>query len=142
MRRFFGGLWITVAVMGGLVLLPGMSSQANGQVKPKDTYILKGAPMGGVKFQHKLHQERAANKCETCHHASKPEKAAKAPQQSCLECHTKPPRPGMKTGLQAAFHNSRAQTGTCIDCHKQENAKGKKAPGPGKCMNCHKRENV
>ena len=142
MRRFYLGLWITVAVLGCLVLALGISAQAYGQAKPKDTYILKGAPIGGVKFMHKLHQERAANKCKMCHHASKPEKAAKAPQQSCLECHTKPPQAGMKTGLQAAFHNPLAQAGACIDCHKQENAKGKKAPGPGKCMECHRKENV
>lgn len=142
MRRFYCGLWTTVAVLGCLVLLLGMSSQAYGQAKPKDIYILKGAPMGGVKFQHKLHEERAANKCETCHHASKPEKPAKALQQSCMKCHTKPPQAGMKTGRLAAFHNPLAQAGTCVDCHKQEIAKGKKAPAPGKCAECHKKENV
>ena len=46
----------------------------------------------------------------------------------------------MKTKLQAAFHNPTAQAGLCIDCHKAENAKGKKAPV--KCADCHKKENV
>jgi hypothetical protein len=96
--------------------------------------------MGGVKFEHKLHVERAAKKCETCHHASKPEKPAKAAQQACTDCHTKPVQAGMKTALQAAFHNPTAQSGSCINCHKQESAQGKKAPL--KCADCHKKENV
>jgi len=107
---------------------------------PKDVAILKGAAIGGVKFEHKLHVERAGKKCETCHHASRPEKPGTAAQQSCLDCHTRPPAPGMKTGLPAAFHNAAAQAGACIDCHKRENAQGKKAPT--KCLDCHKKENT
>ena len=115
------------------------TDQATGATKasPQDVYMLKNSPLGVVKFQHKLHQARAANKCETCHHASKPQKPAKAAQQSCFDCHTKPPQPGMKTGRQGAFNNPTAQAGTCIDCHKRQNAQGKKAPT--KCMECHKK---
>jgi hypothetical protein len=131
---------VAFVVIGCLVVTGSLSTSAYAQVQPKDSYILKGSPLGGVKFEHKLHQERVGTKCDTCHHASKPEKAAKAAQESCLNCHTKPPQAGMKTGLQAAFHNPTAQAGTCIDCHKAENAKGKKAPVT--CMNCHKKENV
>lgn len=107
---------------------------------PRDVAILKGAALGGVKFEHKLHVERAGKKCETCHHASRPEKPGTAAQQSCLDCHTRPPAPGMKTGLPAAFHNAAAQAGACIDCHKRENAQGKKAPT--KCLDCHRKENT
>ncbi len=133
-------LYIVLLAFGCLMLVFGLTTNVAGQVQPKDTVILKGSPLGGVKFEHKLHTARVADKCETCHHASKPEKAAKAPQQACTDCHTKPPQPGMKTGLQAAFHNPLAQAGTCIDCHKKEAAAGKKAPV--KCMDCHKKENV
>ena len=108
------------------------------KVRPKDVYILRGSPIGPVKFEHKLHQERAGNKCETCHHPSRPEKPATAAQQSCLECHTKPLQAGMKTGVQGAFHNPLAKNGTCIDCHKMQNAQGKNAPT--KCTDCHKTE--
>lgn len=108
------------------------------KVRPKDVYILRGSPIGPVKFEHKLHQERAGNKCETCHHPSRPEKPATAAQQSCLECHTKPLQAGMKTGVQGAFHNPMAKNGTCIDCHKMQNAQGKNAPT--KCTDCHKTE--
>jgi hypothetical protein len=135
-----GCLIFCLVVMGCLILGEAFSAPLYAQVQPKDTYILKGSPLGGVKFEHKLHQGRVGTKCDTCHHASKPEKPAKAAQESCLDCHTKPPQAGMKTGLQAAFHNPTAQAGTCIDCHKAENAKGKKAPVT--CMNCHKKENV
>lgn len=107
---------------------------------PKDVAILKGAAIGAVKFEHKLHAERVGKKCETCHHASRPEKPSTARQESCLDCHTRPPAPGMKTGLPAAFHNAVAKAGVCIDCHQAENTRGKKAPT--KCVDCHKKENT
>ena len=113
---------------------------AGGQSKEPDTVVLKGAPMGGVKFEHKLHtaKDRAA-KCETCHHASKPEKPSKIANQKCSDCHTKAVAAPMKTKAQAAFHDPMAKTGVCITCHTAENAKGKKAPT--KCLDCHKKEN-
>jgi hypothetical protein len=110
------------------------------ETKAPDTVILKGSPLGGVKFEHKLHTEERGIKCETCHHPSKPQKPASAPQQACTDCHTKPATPPMKTATQGAFHNPTATAGTCIDCHKAEDAKGKKAPV--KCMECHKKSNV
>lgn len=120
----------------GLTLAAGAADQA----APPDVIILKGSPLGGVKFAHKSHVERAGNKCETCHHASKPEKPLKSPQQACLDCHTKPPQAGMKTATQGAFHNPTAKSGTCIDCHLKMNAAGKKAPTT--CMQCHSKANV
>jgi predicted small lipoprotein YifL len=105
----------------------------------RDVMVLTGSPMGGVRLQHKLHAARAGNNCATCHHASKPQKPAAAPQQACSDCHTKAAAQPMKTKYQAAFHNPTAQSGTCIDCHKAESAKAKKAPL--KCVECHKKEN-
>jgi len=32
------------------------------------------AALGAVTFRHKMHEERAEGRCETCHHASRPEK--------------------------------------------------------------------
>ncbi len=110
------------------------------ETQPKDTVILKGNPMGGVKFEHKRHATDRGIKCETCHHPSKAEKALTSPQQACFDCHTKPATAPMKTSRQGAFHNPTATAGTCIDCHKAENLKGKKAPT--KCMECHKKENA
>ena len=106
----------------------------------KDVLVLTGSPLGGVRFEHKLHIARAGNNCATCHHPSRPEKPASAPQQACSNCHTSVAAPPMKTKRQAAFHNPTAQSGTCIDCHKAESAKGKKPPL--KCMDCHKKENT
>jgi len=123
-----------------LLLIASVAAQPKKKADPPDSVILKGAPMGGVKLLHKLHVERAANKCETCHHASNPAKANTAPQQACRDCHTKTAAAPMKTKLQAAFHNPTAKAGTCITCHTTENAKGKKAPV--KCAECHKKENV
>lgn len=105
----------------------------------KDVLVLTGSPLGGVRFEHKLHVARAGNNCATCHHASRPEKPASAPQQACSDCHMSVAAPPMKTKRQAAFHNPTAQSGTCIDCHKAEGAKAKKPPL--NCMECHKKEN-
>jgi len=105
----------------------------------KDVLVLTGSPLGGVRFEHKLHIARAGNNCATCHHPSRPEKPASAPQQACSDCHTSVAAPPMKTKRQAAFHNPTAQSGTCIDCHKVESAKAKKPPL--NCMECHKKEN-
>ncbi len=108
------------------------------KVTLKDVVILK-APLGGVRFQHKIHAETRTVACETCHHPSRAEKPATPPQQACSTCHTSTATPPMKTKLQAAFHNPVATAGTCIDCHKAQNAKGRAAPV--KCLDCHKKEN-
>jgi hypothetical protein len=106
----------------------------------RDVMILTGAPMGGVRLEHKLHADRAHNDCATCHHASKAEKPGSAAQQACSECHTKVAAAPMKTRYLAAFHNPTARSGVCVDCHKAENAKGKNAPL--KCAECHQKENT
>lgn len=137
---------LTVLCLVGL--LAGMTAEVHSQAKPKlDPIVLKGSPLGGVKFEHQKHIDRmsgdAAKKCETCHHPSKPEKAPASPQQSCQACHTTAVKPPMKTNAAAAFHKSpMAPSGICIDCHKTENAKGAKAPVAPKCADCHKKENI
>lgn len=125
----------TVLILIACVLMLGVVALA--QKAPTAPVILKGAPMGGVKFEHSKH---ATAKCDTCHHAAKPEKAPKSAQEACTDCHTKVATAPMKTKLQAAFHNPTATAGICIDCHKAEAAKGK--PAPTKCAECHKKENV
>ena len=126
-----------LAVLMGLMLIVAVVAYA-AETAP-GTVVLKGAPMGGVKFDHKAHETRAAGKCDTCHHASKPAKALKSPHENCQDCHTTPPTPPVTTKTQAAFHNPAATAGTCIDCHKAEDAKGKKAPT--KCTECHQKAN-
>ncbi len=106
--------------------------------KAPESVLMKDAALGAVTLKHKEHDARTAGQCETCHHASKPERPETRPNQACRDCHTKPPGPGMKTSRQAAFHNSTAQSGVCIDCHRKEAAAGKKAPL--KCAECHVRE--
>jgi hypothetical protein len=132
--------WLCVAVAIILAFALTAPTYVGAQAKAKDTVILKGSPLGGVKFEHKLHSESRDTKCDVCHHASKPEKAATAPQQACSACHTKPAQAPMKTNYQGAFHKPTGQTGLCLDCHKTENAKGKKSPT--KCTECHQKANV
>jgi hypothetical protein len=130
---------LALALIAGLALLVSAPTVL-GQAQGPDTVILTGSPMGGVKFEHKKHgAEFAAGKCETCHHPSKPEKAATSPNQKCSECHTKAAAAPMKTKYQAAFHNPLAKEGTCITCHTEQNKAGKAAPT--KCTDCHKKEN-
>ena len=106
----------------------------------QDEIILKGSPMGGVKFLHTAHSKDRAIKCETCHHAAKADSPLPASEPRCTACHTQVAKPPMKTKRQAAFHNAAATAGICIDCHKTENAKGKKAPV--KCLECHQKGNA
>jgi hypothetical protein len=123
--------------LGAAFAAPRLIAQAP---KEPETVILKGSPLGGVKFEHKLHSKDRAIKCTACHHASKPEKAMTSANQRCQDCHTKPPVAPMKTGLPAAFHDPMVKKGTCVDCHVAEVAKGKKAPV--KCNECHIKANA
>ena len=133
---------LIIALVVLAFLMVGCSTLFAADKQAPDVKVLTGSPMGGVKFPHKAHAVDQKIKCDTCHHASKPEKPLTSPQQACTDCHTKTAEPPMKTKLQAAFHNPTAQAGLCIDCHKAEIAKGKKAPAPGKCAECHKKENT
>ena len=121
-----------------LVLFAASLSAASQQA-PAQPIAMKGPTMGAVMFPHSAHTH-VAGKCEVCHHAAKPEKPLKAPQEACTDCHTKPPGPPVNTSLQAAFHNPSATSGLCISCHKTENAEGKAAPV--KCADCHTKESV
>src|SRR5512144_1206327 len=113
------------AVILGLAVLIAVCTPAFAQGKtPKDVIILKGNPMGGVKFMHTAHTKERAIKCETCHHPSKTEKPATAAQQACSDCHQKAAAAPMKTNFKAAFHDATAKKGVCIDCHTKENAAG------------------
>src|SRR5271165_4448324 len=99
----FAGLfgWLVVIVLW---------SNALAQTAPQTPLILKGAPMGAVKFDHTAHL-KVAGRCIVCHHASQPQKPLKSPQQVCTDCHTNPATPPVTTKLQAAFHNPTATSG-------------------------------
>ena len=125
-------VYVAIAAVA-LALLIG-PALANAQTPPT-TVVLKGNPMGGVKFDHAKHQKLAADKCETCHHASKAEKPRKAKQEKCQTCHTKEATAPMKTTAKLAFHDGMAKKGTCVDCHVAQKK------GPAKCTDCHKKEN-
>jgi hypothetical protein len=122
---------LVFALILGVALLasPVAAQTAPGKV------VLKGNPMGGVNFDHAAHQKLVGDKCDTCHHASKPEKPMKAKQEKCQTCHEKTATAPMKTNAKAAFHDAMAKKGVCVDCHAKEVAAGKKAPT--KCNECH-----
>jgi len=133
MKRTIVAALMIIAV--GFVFSGTLLAQAQ---KGPGVVILKGNPMGGVKFDHTKHQAAATNKCDTCHHASKPAKPMKAAQEDCQDCHTKAAAAPMKTNAMNAFHTAMAKGGLCVDCH----AKTGKGPKPSPCTNCHKKENV
>ncbi len=134
MKRFIAAFAIVTIWAFGV----GIAGQA--QVKSPGVVILKGNPMGGVKFDHAAHAKLTGDKCDTCHHASKPEKPSKVAQENCQNCHTKTVAAPMKTTARLAFHDNLAKKGTCINCHVKEAAAGKKVPL--KCADCHKKTNV
>ena len=134
-----------VVILSVLAVAVAFSGIANAQEKtPPTTVILKALkPINGnVKFDHAKHSKMDGVKCDTCHHASKPEKpyAAKVAHEACEDCHTKPAAAPMKTAN--PFHVAMAKSGLCIDCHAKAIAAGKvTAPAATKCAMCHKKEN-
>ncbi len=129
---------VSLATLAAFFALPAGTLRAQAPKAP-DTAVLTGSPLGNVTFNHKAHTTTyGVTKCETCHHASKPEKPMKAAQEKCTNCHTKIAAAPMKTKLQAAFHDPMAKKGTCVDCHQQAIAKGNKK-APAKCADCHKK---
>jgi len=125
---------LVFALILGVVLLAG---PAAAQTPPPGKVVLKGnVAMGGVNFDHAKHAKLVGDaKCDTCHHASKPEKAMKAKQEKCQTCHEKTATAPMKTTAKLAFHDALAKKGTCIDCHIKAVADAKKVPM--KCPECH-----
>lgn len=102
------------------------------------TVVLKRAPLGGVKFEHKLHAHERKIQCETCHHPERSGVAMKAANQACSTCHATKAIAPMKTSNRDAFHDGLARKGTCIDCHRERNAKAVKADeAPVRCAGCH-----
>ena len=133
MKRAVTFFAITALLTFGFVMLVQAQEKAPGVV------VLKGNPMGGVKFDHPAHTKIVGDKCDTCHHASKAEKPLKSQHQNCQDCHTKTVAAPLKTTARNAFHDAMAKAGTCIGCHTKEAAAGKKPPL--KCPECHKKEN-
>ncbi len=89
----------------------------------------------GVRFDHQQHIEVYEVNCPTCHHASMSQKPMSVPYQACTTCHQRVIRIPMQTNSRKAFHDMKATSGTCIDCHKSENEKGRTAPV--RCRGCH-----
>jgi len=135
MKRLHAVSSVAILLTIGLVAMA-----VHAQIKTPEVVILKGNPMGSVKYDHLAHDKRAGGeKCDTCHHPSRPEMPLKTATQKCQECHTRTVKLPMKTTSKLAFHNATAKTGVCIGCHMKELEAGMKPPL--KCMECHKKEN-
>ena len=93
------------------------------------------AKLGAVTFDHERHAKQPGTTCATCHHPSRPQKPLASESQACRDCHTAPAVPPMETSRQAAFHDPKGATGTCIDCHRKQDG-----AAPLKCLECHKKK--
>ncbi len=99
------------------------------QKKMPDTVQLKldGAKMPPVQFSHLVHVQKQKIDCAVCHHKDKDPKQP----QACTVCHKSNE---VKDGAPLArdvFHK------VCQTCHKENAAKGNKAPV--QCTECHKK---
>ena len=131
-----GTLFCLFAV-GTAMVAAGSFGTLAAQENAPDTIMMTGSsPLGGVMFLHGSHKEKA--ECTACHHESRPEMPATSEHQACSTCHTKTPTAPMTTSIRDAFHDARAQAGTCMDCHRTESEAGTVVPL--KCAECHKRD--
>lgn len=138
-KRSIGVVMLAVI---SVLLVFAVADEARPAATPPEIIILKGNPSGSVKFRHRLHTDVREIPCLTCHHASKPENPAAAPQQACSGCHVSVAVKPMHTNIEAAFHNDEATAGLCISCHRRENAAHKHKLAPVKCRDCHNQANV
>jgi hypothetical protein len=142
MRQRFSNCVLFALIALFLFSASVLSQEARKPATPPEIVILTGNPMGGVKFRHRLHTDVREIQCVTCHHASKPQMPAKAPQEACRTCHTETVNKPMITNVEAAFHNDDATAGLCISCHRKEDAEHKHKLAPTKCRDCHNKANV
>lgn len=138
-KRSLGLMLLAVVT---IFFIRAVGDEAKPTAQPSEIIILSGNPSGSVKFRHRLHTDVREIPCLTCHHASKPEKPATAPQQACNSCHVSVAVKPMHTNIEAAFHNDEATAGLCISCHTRENAAHKHKLAPVKCRDCHNKANV
>jgi hypothetical protein len=54
-----------------------------------EVVILKGNPMGGVKFDRAAHAEQVGDNGQTCPHRSRLGKALESEHRKCADCHKK-----------------------------------------------------
>ena len=114
------GIFLCSAVLAGMAFADKTTPE---------TIVLQfeGAKLAPVPFSHKVHVDKEKIDCAKCHHKDKnPREPAK-----CTTCHLLKEVKDNAALAKDAFHKS------CTTCHKEETAKGKKAPT--KCNECHKK---
>jgi len=116
-------------------LIPGVGAAFQVSAKAPEVVILKSDVMGGVKFNHPAHVKVTEDKCETCHHASKPEKPYSA-RTKTAGIATPVPWRHDENYLRAAFHDGPAKREPAWMPYQRS---GGKKPVPLKCADCTKR---
>jgi hypothetical protein len=103
------------------------TNSAGGKKTPDDTLTLKleNAKVAPVTFSHGAHGKMI--KCTICHHKDKNPTGPK----KCETCHLVREVKEKAPPAQDAFH------GKCQACHKENAAKGVRAPTG--CKDCHKK---
>ena len=123
--RFYAPALSCLAIIAFLVI----STVAIAEKTPPETVTLQmeGGKFGVVPFPHKTHVDAEKIDCAKCHHKDKDPKAP----EKCMTCHLAKEVKDNAPLAKDAYHKN------CQTCHKEEAAKGKKAPV--KCNECHKK---
>ncbi|OPY76489.1 MAG: Acidic cytochrome c3 precursor [Syntrophorhabdus sp. PtaU1.Bin050] len=119
-----------VIIMSCFLVLTTLSALSLAEEKkPPDALAIKldGAKLPPVKFSHTVHVEKNKIECATCHHKDADPKQPGA----CTKCHPAVEGKGSTPIAKDAFHK------LCQTCHKENSAKGVKAPTA--CNECHKK---
>ena len=124
MRQKRASIIIAVLIISSLIFI---INSASAQKLPGNTMTLKleNSKMAPVVFSHGAHAKTI--KCFICHHK---DKNPSGPEK-CGTCHLVKEVKEKAPPAQDAFH------GKCQACHKENAAKGVKAPTS--CTDCHKK---
>jgi predicted CXXCH cytochrome family protein len=123
-KIFFATLMVvSIAALG----ISGHIAYAGKKMPDTVTIKIEGSKIAPVKFSHEIHTKKLKNDCSVCHHKDQNPKEP----QACTACHPPKEAEGATKVAKDAFHK------LCQTCHKENVAKGVKAPT--KCAECHKR---
>jgi hypothetical protein len=121
--------FLAMVMVASITLLFLFGQLASAEKKMPDTVTIKseGAKMAPVTLSHETHAQKHKIDCAVCHHKDQNPKEP----QPCVVCHLAKEVKANAPIAKDAFHKQ------CQTCHKEQAAKGVKAPT--KCMECHKK---
>lgn len=129
----------SISTVAGVPAVPEAGTESaggSGLVVPDVVWMGSGELAWKVRLNHQAHVEKYGIACQLCHHPPRTERPPVAGDfQACSSCHELAVRIPMRTTLQLAFHDARASSGLCIDCHQTKSEQG--LDPPLACEGCH-----